>query len=367
MPQTFAIGRGLAGKPRPRVQPQAPAADPSLTVDHERALAKLETLKLKLAIARGDAAEAKAQLGTALADNAELDRRLASISQDCERLLAEKKYLHRQLQFCWASYPGSADAWRDRPEGSDPMRERADALRARLVAALAEPGPATPDRRVTAVVTSCDRHDLLSRTIRSFFAANTWPVERMIVVEDGAADAPAEVREPLADLPITWINTGARVGQVRAIDAAYALVGTPYIFHLEDDWQFARPGFIERSMTILEAEPLCLQVALRGDPGPEAADMLGALHASGDTPWRRVARHRTVWNGFTFNPGLKRLRDYRLLGSYADHVEASLGHGGMAEAQLSELYGSIGFFAASLWTNGGEQYIRHMGRGRHVV
>jgi hypothetical protein len=64
-----------------------------------------------------------------------------------------------------------------------------------------------------------------------------------------------------------------------------------------------------------------------------------------------------------FNPGLKR---YRLIGAYAAHAEAGLGHGAVAEAQLSELYASIGYFAAAIWISEGEGYVTHLGDGRRV-
>src|SRR6516165_10513867 len=43
----------------------------------------------------------------------------------------------------------------------------------------------TPHHSVTAVLTSCARYDLLERTLDSFYKHNTFPIERMIVVEDG--------------------------------------------------------------------------------------------------------------------------------------------------------------------------------------
>ena len=54
------------------------------------------------------------------------------------------------------------------------------------------------------------------------------------------------------------ISTGERVGQIAAIDYAYYHVQTDYIFHLEDDWQFYAPVFIEKSRLLLMSLPLCL-------------------------------------------------------------------------------------------------------------
>ena len=42
------------------------------------------------------------------------------------------------------------------------------------------------------------------------------------------------------------------------------MVDTEYIFHMEEDWEFLKPSFIEDSMKVLEADENILQVWLRG-------------------------------------------------------------------------------------------------------
>src|SRR5690348_11591946 len=113
---------------------------------------------------------------------------------------------------------------------------------------------------ITVVVTSCNRHDLLARTLESFRAHETeGRVARILVAEDGEAD-PSEV---CARFGAEHFRTGERVGQIKLIDQAYAKVTTPLIFHLEDDWEFTRSGFMERSRHFLELDPKILLVQLR--------------------------------------------------------------------------------------------------------
>src|SRR6476646_3312769 len=115
---------------------------------------------------------------------------------------------------------------------------------------------------ITAVLTSCRRHGLLDKTLRSFFATQPTPLKRVIVVEDGP-DIPQELRRTFAGEQIEWISTGESVGQIVAIDYAYSRVDTPYVFHLEDDWLFYRAGFLDGSLRVLQGNPKCLQVHLR--------------------------------------------------------------------------------------------------------
>ena len=345
-----------------------------LVLSHDRLaalLAELDRLRAALAHERHKVSRLKASVPAAEAARTpyteKLQARVAAMEAERKRLSRDNRLALGKLRWHWATYAASAQQWEALQGRLDPVAARRRVLRDRLVELMAEPEFPADDRGVTVVVTSCNRHDLLERTLESFFAVNTCPIERVIVVEDGDAPFPLALRARFAEQPIDWIHTGERVGQIRAIDAAYDRVGTPYVFHMEDDWEFLRPGFIEASLPILEAEPMCLQVWLRGLSGPYIHEFDGGDRVTSGVRWRRAAKSASsVWHGFSFNPALKRLRDYRLLGTYADHVEAQLGEGGRAEGQLSELYASIGYFAASWWIGEGDPAVEHLGYGRRV-
>lgn len=87
---------------------------------------------------------------------------------------------------------------------------------------------------ITMVVTSCNRHDLLKRTLDSFVSkADLYP-DTTIVVEDSSASKP----EWLGTIPelgqMIWLSNNTNIGQILSIDRAYSLVNTDYIFHCED-------------------------------------------------------------------------------------------------------------------------------------
>ena len=298
-----------------------------------------------------------------------LEARIEELNADRARLLRENQLHLGKLRWHWATYPWTVRDWRDDEIPGGPYDARRTALRSKLVELLSAPEFPTEDRRVTVVVTSCKRHDLLERTLESFFKTNSYPIEKVIVVEDGEEPFAPALKARFADHPMDWMNTGERLGQIRAIDAAYSRIATPYVFHMEDDWEFVRSRFIEMSMPILEAEPLCLQVWLRGRSGPYFHRFAGGVRLTSGVRWRQASPSPvSIWHGFSFNPGLRRLRDYRLIGSsYSANVESRSGKGGLAEGQLSELYASVGYFAASLWIADGKRLIAHLGRDRHVL
>jgi hypothetical protein len=218
---------------------------------------------------------------------------------------------------------------------------------------------------ITVVVTSCNRHDLLARTLESFRAHETeGRVARILVAEDGDADPSAICTRYGAE----HFRTVQRAGQIRLIDQAYARVATPFIFHLEDDWEFHRPGFVQKSRAVLEGDPRMLLVQLRAwnDTGGHPLS-----HSAPDGSFGIMATgYCDCWHGFTFNPGLRRLSDYlRLGGSYEKqprtmYVVAKTPTAALPfEVEASAFYHRLGYRAAILDEAG---YIRHIGGERHV-
>jgi Glycosyl transferase family 2 len=221
--------------------------------------------------------------------------------------------------------------------------------------------------QVTVVVTSCGRQDLLERTLQSFFRFNTFPIGGVIVVEDGPEAVNAPLFPRYGDRNVVWLSTGQRVGQIVAIDFAYSLVDSEYIFHLEDDWEFYGGGFIEKSMALLQALPRCLQVYLRAPDDLNGQPLRPPTQSATGLAYRQAeVGCINLWHGFSFNPGLRRTADYRLLARYSRHVRHDGTRPGAAEAQLSALYRAGGYYAVVLADNEGRGYVRHIGGDRHV-
>jgi hypothetical protein len=120
------------------------------------------------------------------------------------------------------------------------------------------------------VITSCGRFDLLYRTLDSFFKQNTYKHINQIIIIDDSGNAEkafraidSMVKELYSHFEIRILINEVNIGQVKSIDLAYSYVQNPYIFHLEDDWEFYGHGFIEESMAILENYSWIITVWLR--------------------------------------------------------------------------------------------------------
>jgi hypothetical protein len=191
---------------------------------------------------------------------------------------------------------------------------------------------------VAFVLTSCGRWDLLEKTLDSFLECNTYPIKDYIIVEDsGNKDIVERIKSKYPFVQI--LENEIPIGQLKSIDKAYSAVTTPYIFHCEDDWFFHTEGdFIKESIDILESSPACLQVWLR--------DNEDNPHKSYD-----VVPEWEGWNGFSFNPGLRRLSDYGLIRPYSQYKD---------ERAIDQKYKSLGYYSKIL----PKTYCYHIGYNR---
>ncbi len=210
---------------------------------------------------------------------------------------------------------------------------------------------------ITLVVTSCGRLDLLKRTLESLDRFNTAPIREVFITEDAGDDGVRAVIPAHWKEHCTFFVNRPKQGQLASIDLAYENVKTPYIFHCEDDWEFYRPGFMEDSRAILERRPEILQVWLRNyiyDLCVHSPYIrLGARELIGGVPCYPLISDKPEWQGFSLNPGLRRLKEYRLCAPFA-------AYGG--EKALSQRYAELNLTAVTLEGDA----VLHTGFGVHV-
>jgi hypothetical protein len=216
---------------------------------------------------------------------------------------------------------------------------------------------------VTVVITACGRPLLLEITLFTFLKFNRYPISQIIVTEDSGIpgiNAYLEQQYPA----ITWIKAEQRRGQIESIDAAYKLVRTPYVFHLEEDWIFYRFGVIEESFRVLrEAEAAGIKVSAVTCRAHGAGDKhLDPAHPS----LSLVRCTRAEWGYFTFNPGLRSMKDYYELcnGAYSSITSFDRQNPSNSEYAINALYKEKGYRLAI--TKNPEGYCTHIGDEFHV-
>ena len=213
---------------------------------------------------------------------------------------------------------------------------------------------------ITVVLTSCNRPNELTITLKSFFKYNTNPIKKIIIIDDsGIKDC---ISESLKEIPIdidkTIIYNEKNIGQIKSIDIAYGLVDTEYIFHCEDDWEFYDYGFIEKSLEILKSDDKICLVWLRKYKNGILLNNGHNINMAIVKNYRLVSNNFLgKWMGFSFNPGLRKLSDYKLINNYSKFCDEK--YGGTGELALQTEYRKLNkLVAISLNENG---YVRHIG------
>ncbi len=208
-------------------------------------------------------------------------------------------------------------------------------------------------KEVSLVITSCGRFDLLERTLDSFFKYNTYPIKKIIITEDSTEGK--ELKKLLSKYKnenFHLIINEERIGQLKSIDKAYKEVDTEYVFHCEDDWEFLKEGFIEKSMEVIEENPMIAIVGLRPKEDCTEIPLLDEPYFSPSGEEFFEIRDHV----FTYNPGLRRKDVCDLFGSH-EKLENKLW-----EDELCKFYKGKGYRMVSF----SERYVEHIGNKRHV-
>ena len=199
--------------------------------------------------------------------------------------------------------------------------------------------------KVTAVFTSCGRFDFLKETVDSFLLYNTHPIEEYIIIENSwDPNSLIEINNIFKNINnVNIIINETNIGQVSSIDKAYDSVKTEYIFHCEDDWKFINYGFIEKSLEILKEINSVGNVNIRKrNDGTKGSfhPTIGPFKLNNGLVYHIYQpNYHGIWHGFSWNPGLRRHEDYKLIKPYKQYIN---------EQGVNKKMKELGYFAACL-------------------
>jgi len=222
------------------------------------------------------------------------------------------------------------------------------------------------NKKITLVITSCGRFDLLKETLISFFKFNTYPIEECIIIEDSGTVSTLDFLKEFIPVPVKFIINPINLGQMKSIDLAYAEVKTNYIFHCEDDWEFFKSGFIEESFKILEVDPTVFTVWLRAHNDTNKSPIEPTLYTTETVSYYYIGSVKH-WHGFTLNPGLRKTEDCMKFHPITELTPLVKKRHGLIlahELDLSEYYYRAGYRGAI--TSDPAGYVRHIGWDHHL-
>ena len=230
-----------------------------------------------------------------------------------------------------------------------------------------------PIEPYTLALTSCGRFDLLERTLGSLLPRLEGPLSKIIIIEDSGNSDVIDVVYPFAQKlketgylssgkylgnGIDVIVNNPPLGQILSIDRLYSQIETEWVFHCEDDWAFHGEEFIQKSFVLLKNFAQYSMVILRDVNEFSRSLFLPQEFQTASVRYRVIddSKQRNRYKGISFNPGLRRMSDYRIVGSYADIGVTT------CESRVSDLYYELGYTYVFL----SKPAMYHIGQSSHV-
>jgi hypothetical protein len=225
---------------------------------------------------------------------------------------------------------------------------------------------------VTVVITSCNRPELLMKTLDSFFKYNTYPIKEIIIIDDsGFIGINDFVLKTYKYNHFNLIYNKSNIGQVNSIDIAYRYVTSKYVFHCEEDWEFLQNGFIELSMDLLNLDNKIFTVWLRphndinNHPILYNSELINKCYKMDDKHSYMYRNKKYTWCGFTFNPGLRRTSDILKYHPYNKFCDKDRFRNEVTEYEINEKYRDDDYYAVITQLKSG--YCKHIGYDHHVI
>lgn len=207
---------------------------------------------------------------------------------------------------------------------------------------------------VTMVLTSCNRPDLLKKTILSIPKETLDKIPTKILIDDSTnQEWYSQLKEENENGYLknwTVLYNQEKLGQPASIDKAYSYVKTKYVFHCEDDWYFDDGEFISRSIPILEKYDNIIQVTFRKDSPHPTEDEV--YEEGTESEFSILIPGYNGWPGFTYNPNLFKFSAY-------EEIKPVIGK---SERDVGLLYNKKEYYTVSLKN----KTVSHIGDGRHV-
>lgn len=111
---------------------------------------------------------------------------------------------------------------------------------------------------ITFTMTTCKRIDLFKRTMDSFIncCEDIDMIDRFIVVDDNSSEEDRKEMKTLYPFIDFFWKSPEEKGHAKSLNMIIQLVKTPYIFNIEDDWEFfIKDTYIRKCLDVLESNP----------------------------------------------------------------------------------------------------------------
>lgn len=201
------------------------------------------------------------------------------------------------------------------------------------------------NNRITLTITSCKRFDLFQKTINSFLncCKDLHLIDNWFCVDDNSSSEDKEKMCKLYPFFTFYFKNAEEKGHPQSMNIIKKYVKSPYIFHMEDDWQFFQiSDYISKCLEVLGQNALIGQCLINKNYGETADDhdIKGGYFNSTNSGLRYYIHEHTkneeevvkfknkygnmkncsYWPHFSFRPSLLRRKIYQELGNFNENI-----------------------------------------------
>lgn len=225
---------------------------------------------------------------------------------------------------------------------------------------------------VSCILTSCGRFNLLEQTLESFFKYNDYPIKRFVVNDDYGYDNTnyemddkwQKLNDKFTNVNFNW--TEYNEGQIKSLDNLMSAVDTPFYYSTECDWETYAPNFIQQSLSILRHDKSVINISLRADTDTAMQKLEDEVLTTPEgVKYSYFANNRrSALSGFSFNPSVRRLSDYKMIeGGYQSLTTFDVSRAMESEMAINRFYAQHGFKGAIIR---GDGFCVHRGGESHI-
>lgn len=208
-----------------------------------------------------------------------------------------------------------------------------------------------PESDITTFILSCNRLQLLDKTINSYMQTKDLPT-RIVILDDSAVDGVFEQLVTKYGSFTDIVCFPENRGLFWAKDFMTSFCFTEYIFYVEDDWMFLKSGYLSKSKEILQKyrDIGSIDISWRtfeeeGLDTHEQQLIDNCFYYK--KPWR-ISKNHLHWFIWQGSPNLKRREDLLLLGRVEKYY---------TEWNVDRKFYSLGFKGVYL----NDRYVVHTG------
>jgi GR25 family glycosyltransferase involved in LPS biosynthesis len=225
--------------------------------------------------------------------------------------------------------------------------------------------PSLPGARkpITFSITTCKRYDLFERTMNSFIncCRDLDLIGRWLCVDDNSS--PEDRDKMLKNYPFFefYFKGPFEKGHPQSMNIILRAVNTPYLFHMEDDWQFHHQNlFLTNCLEVLNSDNSLGQCLINKNYAEVESDVkiLGGIFRQTQNGLRFFTHdfiedssnfqakygfgpNCAYWPHYSLRPGLNDVGKLKRVGKYREHVQHF-------EMEYAYRYAAMGFKTAFL-------------------